>query len=271
MLAALIKQEYRDNTKHVFKIIAAITVMLVLAWVVSMTELPVISGLAGSFVPLVSIALPAAVIVQLAGSYWQSMYGPRGYATHSLPVPGRQLYWSKTIVAISFGLVATILAGVGMGLSLLAGAIRGGASLNDAVSAAFDQIGAIPTTFLWFAVLSMVGSLSFAILSIWAIMSIGAQAKWNHMGFGAPLVGLILYYVVSQVINMFGILVIPGGINMTTGEFSGETMLTGLLESFPDSGAVTTLGLGFVPLQIALTTFLVWWGIRSIERHTSLR
>ena len=102
-------------------------------------------------------------------------------------------------------------------------------------------------------------------------MSIGAQSRWNHLGFGAPVIGFILLYLANQFTAVFGMLLLPGGIDTTTGEFSWKFMLPELIEALKDGTNPTFIGMGSIVTTSLLSIAVVCWGIHSLKRHLSLR
>ncbi|MFP3813758.1 hypothetical protein, partial [Bacillus sp. SIMBA_005] len=45
-----------------------------------------------------------------------------------------------------------------------------------------------------------------------ALMSIGASARSNHLGFGAPVIGGVVTYVVMTAVSFVAMLLVPLGI-----------------------------------------------------------
>ena len=103
---------------------------------------------------------------------------------------------------------------------------------------------------------------------MWAtVMSISAQTRWNHLGIGGVVLGMVALYLVCQVVYAVAMILMPVGLDMTTGEIVTRSMLPELLRG----DEVTVFGLGFVPASVLLCVGLAWWAVRALERHASLR
>ena len=100
MLGKLIKNDFKSTAHSMFGIFlsAAITfVVMVLVFLIKNRTLMVLSS-----VVLGGICLGALIITlfSIVGSFNKSLYGAQGYLTFTLPVTGKQLLASKTIVAL---------------------------------------------------------------------------------------------------------------------------------------------------------------------------
>lgn len=279
MMSALLSQELRTSRRMLLGALGTILLVAALSLVLAALRVPVL-GPAGLVVGvLASLLLVPAALAVLAVRYWQSMYGREGYFTMSIPVRGRSLFWAKTLYA----LIVAVLAGAVSALALATATVVLGLSRGLSASAAFDALGdmldSVGTPMIWFLAVVLLVQLVFAVLCGAAIMSIGAEGRFNRLGFGAPLLGWVGLYVVMQGAGLAAMLFVPLGLTIggpDAGTLVSQGMLQEFLDALQSSGAggqqqVDVLGLGVIPLTIAVTALLSWWGVRSIERRTSLR
>ena len=103
-----------------------------------------------------------------------------------------------------------------------------------------------------------------------AVMSIGAEGRFNHMGFGAPIIGFVLLYIVNQVLSTVGTFFLPLSVT-TDGHFSTEIMWTSYRATMGTEGHPNVIGIGSYVLVPLFALVMGLWASRSIEKHTSLR
>lgn len=271
MLAPLIRQELLDNGKQIGAILGGSLVVGLASLGLSVLDLPLVSEWARVMLFFLGAFVPAFVLLSLAMSYWRTMHGSRGYFTHAIPVRGRELYWAKTLVAYVAGLLALVLGAVAFGAGIVLSLVGDGITASEVLRGFVDHVEAAPATFVWLGVNGVLLSLASLVFPVASVLSIGAQGRWNRYGLAAPTIGLVLLYVVNQFAGVLGVLLIPGAIDMTTGRFTWATMLPDFIAAVRSGEQASILGLGMMPVSVLLTTVMIVWGIRSIERHTSLR
>lgn len=218
-----------------------------------------------------AVAIPIIVGALAVTEYWQSMYGQRGYLTMAIPVRGRTIFAAKTI----YFYLAVLAAGLLGAACLLAWfgvlAHSNGSSLGEVLEPFKLTWQNASTTLRVFWVGAMPLSLAVTVVQLAAVMSIGAREPWNSLGFGAPLIGLVILYVVNQIVGLVGMLFIPISLDLTAFEFTTRTMWSQFLYAIRTGNDPTLVGLGTFFLGPLLAVVLGMWGVRSIERHTSLR
>ena len=133
---------------------------------------------------------------------------------------------------------------------------------------AIETAGAGKTTL--FILLVLIGLFSL-VIEVGAVMSIGGQGRFNHLGFGAPMVGLVLLYAVNQVLALIAVLFVPLSMDVTTGDFTSQMMWPQFLEALRTGAQPSVIGVGSVAIGPVLAGVLTWWAVRAIEQHTSLR
>ena len=271
MFTTLLSQETRTLAPKL-ALIAGIGVLIIAVSLgLAALKIPLVSGFLLMASCLMIAMVPLLVLLQVATSYWKSMHCDAGYFTHTLPVTSGQLFWAKSIFAYIVGLVGVFWAIVASCAVFVQIAWMNGVPLNEFLSSTLDSWNALPLaikTLLSVAILVQLANLVFPVA---AVMSIGAQSRWNHLGFGAPVIGFILLYLAHQFTAVFGMLLLPGGIDTTTGEFSWKFMLPELIEALKDGANPTFIGMGSIVTTSLLSIAVVCWGIHSLNRHLSLR
>lgn len=271
MFGVLMKHEVKQAGRGL-GIIAGFAVLVWLAALVPVwLQIPMLSSLGLAVAIAVPSVLPWALLIYLAVRYYTTMYGRVGYFTMALPVPGRLLFWVKATFALIVGLAGSAFMGAAWLINL---AVSGrGASPWTALTEFVSTFGwPIIATVLGVIVLSLAMAISMAAF----VITYGSEARFNHLGFGGPVVVGIICYVVTQVVTMIGMLFVPLGIQISPGQPTRlvyESMLPSMLAAL--NGGTRTeapvFGLGAVLAIAALCIVTTTWTIRSIERHTSLR
>ncbi|WP_309127193.1 hypothetical protein [Microbacterium sp.] len=274
MIGTLFAQEYRATRKNLFTGVGIALLVAVGSFAVAALRVPVVGdlGLALGFVT--TAAITPAVLGMLVENYWRTMYGREGYFTMTIPVRGRTLFTVKVLYAIVAAFVALVVTGIGLLGGIVAFSLSQGRAPGQTLT---DIATGVQPWMVWFVVAALVLQIAFLVIVGAALMSIGAEARFNHLGFGAPVLGGILFYVVAQIVTFAAILLIPVGI-VFTGPEAGRLVPQSMLADFIDAlgapaGTATphVLGLGFVITSILIAALMAWRGGRSVERHTSLR
>ncbi len=271
MLSRLFAQEIRENGRQVATIIGVCLLVGAVSFGFAMLDLPVFSALAQSVVVLACITCPLLLFIALGASYWTTMYGARGYFTHSIPARGRDHFWAKTLFAYCSGLIGYLVAGAGILANLAVLAHQRGTSFRAVLDEALSGLDGAPSWIVALVVVGLLVSVANVVFGAAAVMSIGAEGRWNSHGFAVPALGLVLLYVAAQIASLVGILFIPGAIDFTTRRFVWATMLPDFVDAVRTNADIDILGLGMLPATLLLTAGVVWWGISSIEKRTSLR
>ena len=275
MTGNLFVQEYVDTRKGLGAILAVYVVAQVVLWAAIAAGIPFLTGFLTALSGLLMVALPIGALSYLAWNYWQSMYGKRGYFTFSIPVRGRVLYAVKVGYAALVTTGSWVLTAVSIPALITASAV----GLREPVSQAFafvmDQIPPQVPGWIFVGIACLILLQSYGlIIAGAAIMSIGAQGKYNSLGFGAPVIGAIIYYVSVQVINVITILIVPLGIGLAgpeAGKLVPRGMAGELLGTLETGAEPSVLGLGSFIAAIFIAAGMWVWAVNAIEKHTSLR
>ena len=278
MMSKLLQQEYLTTRKA----LAAMTGWLLLVGVVSLVPvaipMPYVNNV-GFLLAIVSFSAIAPVLLAyLIYTYWQTMYGRRGYFTMTLPVRGRVVYWAKAVYALIVTVLALAITVVGAWLLTVAMDIGARVSIGTMWGKLWhDVVGSFGDA-AWPILLIVLVQVIAYILAIPAMMSISAQARFNHLGVGAPVIGGVVLYLTQQVTALLAMMFLPFGmvlVGSDSGSIVAQGMWSEILELVQNPAAQSDmpqiLGLGMLVSATVVTAAVVWWGIRSIEQRTSLR
>ena len=272
MFRTLFVQEVRTQLRCNAAVLGLGTLLtagfLVLWWFFA--QVPVMAPLLQMGMLVCLAGTPLVVGIQVAAEYWSSMYGRRGYLTMTLPVRGRALYLAKALYALLVGLAVTAVGVAGIVAWALVSALAMGADAATAWDQVADVFGAMGPGWALFMVVATVLMVANLVLEVFAVMSIGAEGRWNHLGFGAPMIGFFVY-VANQVVSIVSTVFIPFGIDSQTGSVQMRIMLPELIDAVRTGAKVAYVGMGALIAGPIMALLMAWWAIRSIEHHTSLR
>ena len=266
LLAYEIRSRYRADARS----FGAFIVTIAVASGIVAAGLPGISGSTAVLAYALCALTPVACAIAAMADYWKTLYGQRGYFTMSLPISGKVVFWAKNTRIMIECLLALVLAVGGILAVASAAAWSDGISLAEYTAGPRSIAAGMPT----FTVVSMIVVQVLVWLS-WlvqgsAVMSIGAEGRFNHLGFGAPIIGFVLLYIVNQVLSTVGTFFLPLSVT-TDGHFSTEIMWTSYLATRGTEGQPNVIGIGSYVLVPLFALVMGLWASRSIEKHTSLR
>ena len=266
LLAYEIRSRYRTDARS----FGAFLAVIVIASGIVAAGLPGLSGSTAVLAYALCALTPVACAIAAMADYWKTLYGQRGYFTMSLPVSGMAIFWAKITRMVIECLLALVLAIGGILAVASAAAWSDGISLAEYTAGPRSLVAGVPTsTVVIMIVVQVLVWLSWGVLGC-AVMSIGAQGRFNHLGFGAPIIGFVLVYIVNQVLAMVGTFFIPLSIT-TDGHFSTEIMWTSFQATMGTDAQPDVIGLGSYILVPLFALAMGLWASHSIEKHTSLR
>ena len=270
MYAKLLAYEIRSRAVADGRSFGAFIAVIAVAAGIVAAGLPGISGSTAVLAYALCALTPVACAIAAMADYWKTLYGQRGYFTMSLPISGRVIFWAKiTRIAVEC-LLALALAVGGIIAVASAAAWSDGISLAEYTAGPRSVVAGMPTsTVVIMIVVQVLVSLSWLVQGS-AVMSIGAEGRFNHMGFGAPIIGFVLLYIVNQVLSTVGTFFLPLSVT-TDGHFSTEIMWTSYLATMGTEGHPNVIGIGSYVLVPLFALVMAIWASRSIEKHTSLR
>ena len=270
MYAKLLAYEIRSRAVADARSFGAFIVTIAVASGIVAAGLPGISGSTAVLAYALCALTPVACAIAALADYWKTLYGQRGYFTMSLPISGKVIFWAKNTRIMIECLLALALAVGGILAVASAAAWSDGISLAEYTAGPRSVVAGMPTsTVVLMIAAQLILAMSWGVQGC-AVMSIGAQGRFNHLGFGAPIMGFVLVYVVNQVLSTVGTFFLPLSVT-TDGHFSTEIMWTSYLATMGTEGHPNVIGIGSYVLVPLFALVLGLWASRSIEKHTSLR
>ena len=270
MFTKLLAYEIRSRAVADGRSFGAFIVTIAVASGIVAAGLPGISGSTAILAYALCALTPVACAIAALADYWKTLYGQRGYFTMSLPISGKVIFWAKNIRIMIECLLALVLAVGGILAVASAAAWSDGISLAEYTAGPRSLVAGVPTSTVVIMIVVQVLMLLSWLVQGSAVMSIGAEGRFNHMGFGAPIIGFVLLYIVNQVLSTVGTFFLPLSVT-TDGHFSTEIMWTSYLATRGTEGHPNVIGIGSYVLVPLFALVMGLWASRSIEKHTSLR
>lgn len=280
MIGTLLAQDFRSTRKSLFTTIGIVLLVAIVSLVTAALRIPILGGLGFGLGVILGVTLLPIVFVLLAQNYWRTMYGREGYFTMTLPVRGRNLFTAKVLYGVVAAVVAAIVSAVivlGVTITL---SIQNGQPALSTVKTFFKELVAnlelVGPAMPIFIACALVLQLVFTVVAGAAIMSIGAEARFNYLGFGAPVLGAVFTYFGMQLFGFAAMLFVPFGLRIA-GPESGQFVARGMFSEFAKSVAANdgsqpeVIGLGMVFVSLIATVLFAWRGARSVDRRVSLR
>lgn len=274
MIGTLFAQDARASWKNILGSIGIALLVAAVSFTIAALRVPVLEPLLFGLGVIVVALITPFVLGLLVEHYWRTMYGREGYFTMALPVRGGALFSAKVLYGIAAALFALAVTAAG----LVGATVSASLSQRRAPFAVLEELArAIDAPMLWFLAGAIAVQIVFTVVTGAAIISIGSEGRFNHLGFGAPVLGYVGLYLAMQVLGLAAMLFIPFGLSIL-GPDSGSIVWEGMLGEFitavsDPSGETqpSVIGLGIVPLSIVVAAVFWWWGARSVSRRTSLR
>ena len=270
MFTKLLAYEIRSRAVADGRSFGAFIVTIAVASGIVAAGLPGISGSTAVLAYALCALTPVACAIAAMADYWKTLYGQRGYFTMSLPVSGAAIFWAKITRMVIECILALALALGGAVAIASAAAWSDGISLAEYTAGPRSLVAGMPTsTVVLMIAVQIILSMSWVVQAC-AAMTIGAEGRFNHLGFGAPIIGFVLLYIVNQVLSTIGTFFLPLSVT-TDGHFSTEIMWTSYRATMGTEGQPNVIGIGSYVLVPLFALIMGLWASRSIEKHTSLR
>ena len=271
MFTTLLGQEFRSHGRTCLVVVGLDVLTGLLLTGFGMLPVPILGQSCATLAMITFGALPVLVLCYLGFAYWQTMYGRRGYFTFALPVRGRQIFAAKLTHAGIWTLACFVVVPAMLFLRAWLLGLPGGGTAGDVLDTVRGLIEITGARFFWAGVAIMIFSTLCLVVECAAVMSIGARSRWNRLGFGAPVIGLVLLELVNQVLSVLSTFLVPVGVDLVERRIVHGDMATPLLEAIRTNGDPTVIGIGSMFMPFLLAVVLAVWAVDSIEHHTSLR
>ena len=270
MYAKLLAYEIRSRAVADGRSFGAFIAVIAVAAGIVAAGLPGLSGFTEVFTYILCALTPLACAIAAMADYWKTLYGQRGYFTMSLPISGTVIFWAKITRIVIECLLALALAVGGIIAVAASAAWSDGISLAEYTAGPRSVVAGMPTSTVALMIAAQIILAMSWVVQACAAMTIGAEGRFNHMGFGAPIIGFVLLYIVNQVLSTVGTFFLPLSVT-TDGHFSTEIMWTSYSATIGTDGHPNVIGIGSYVLVPLFSLILGVWASRSIEKHTSLR
>lgn len=275
MIAELMSQEFISTRKSLCTTVGIMLVVILMGYALAILRVPILDGLGLGAGIAGTIALTPVVLAVLAAHYWRTMYGAQGYFTMTIPVRGRTIFSAKVLYGIAASLAAAVVTVALLALAAIAFAVSKGVAPLDFLS---EGLTVLDPGLAWFIAIVLTIQLVFWVIAGAALMSIGAEGRFNHLGFGAPVIGAVALYFVMQLLGLAAMLFVPLGIRIG-GPDAGAFVAQGMFQDFlvalkpgdPAAAEPSVLGIGVFLVSLVAGVVFAWWGARSVDRRTSLR
>lgn len=266
MFTTLLTHEFRTMARRDLLLIAALAVAFGVAYGIAAIDLPGVTQFMQVVAVLAAIAVVPAVLAHIGVEYWQSMYGRRGYFTMTLPVNGTQLFAAKAVYAVVMGAIALAVAVGGVAV-LIGDQVLTWSITVGQVRVLFEQYGR--ATVIAFIVGAVITYLAQIVQGA-AVLTFSADERFHRLGYAAPLVGLVLLYLFSQVLSLLGMLFVPLSLDLASGDIGARIPAPGMWDAVRNGTEAQVMGLGsFVLIPLAAIVFAIL-AARQIDRRTSL-
>lgn len=261
MTATILRHEFTRTIRPVLVILGVAVLMMLLA------------DLLGIFVGILGVILAAFVVLVmlpaiqlfLAIDFYRSSYGNQAILTHSLPVTGRQLFWTKTLYAILLSAATGIVA-----LALLFGQISFGLNMmnvgvGEIYAAAQHMFAEVPG--LWPVIIwSLLSALLMPIAAMFSSVVIGSGGWARRLSFGGPVIVFVGYYLVTQLLGALSFF-IPPVYELVT----ADVRMVSMWHNVTNNVAEPVMPLAALGIQVVILVILVAWASRDMHSKVELR
>lgn len=274
MTTTLLTHEWLRTRGALGTTLGVIALVGVLGGLLGAAGWPLLSQLGLALGMLAAVVAVPAVQLTLAADYWRTGYGRTGYFTHSIPVRGSVIFWTKLMWAMAASLAALVLTA---GLALLTwwAAARQSGLTSPSYSVLSDAwttvTTAAPAWMIAAGVLVTLGSFLIWPVYYYFSVSVGHERRLAALGAGGPVVVFVLVYVVTQLLSLMAMIALPFGISMGAGgslEFVRFDMIGELAAGAAASDDV--MPVGFLAASAVVVVFCLWRTARSWNHRVAL-
>lgn len=269
----LLKHEWLRTRGLLATLVGVIALVGIMGSFLGASGWPLLAPLGMSLGILAAAVTIPAVQLALAADYWRSSYGRTGYFTHSIPVRGSRIFWTKLWWAMIASLAAIVLTAV---LALVAWwAYAQNAALTSPSWSVLADAWATASAAApgWMIAAGLVVALAWAL--VWPVffyfaVSIGHERRLSPLGAGGPVVVFVLVYAALQLLSLLGMVAIPFGIGMGDEQILSLTSFNLANEFASGSGSSDVMPIGFILAMVVLAAFCLWRTARSWNRKVAL-
>ncbi|WGH83356.1 hypothetical protein [Auritidibacter ignavus] len=283
MTLTLLKHEF-IRTRVLLAIIiggalAASALGTLLMWI----NVPVVSQFGPPLIVLPIVALVPATQIALAIDFWRSGFRSGGYLTHSLPVKGATIFWTKLLhmmLATAVVLIIGFLLFWAAWFTFASSPTAAGwgpeepnlfVVLGSGLEAISDFISLPLLLGVYLPIVVLFMFFTWPVMYAF-IASVGSEGPFGRMGIGGLALMGVITYVGSQAITFLATLATPLGFdfNAVSDEGTPQLVVINTLEIAFADGDSAIMPLGVLVGTILTLVIVMWRTHRSWNRHVSL-
>ncbi|HEY4577908.1 MAG TPA: hypothetical protein VIG67_08655 [Yaniella sp.] len=261
MTTTLLRHEL-IRTKKPLLIIGGIAIVLI----VLADLLALLTGAVGIvFAVLVTLIVVPAVQLYFVIDFYRSCYGSGAILTHSLPIPGRQLFWTKLLFALLVTVLASVFATLVLfvqGQFVLEMANLTLAQVYQEVQQVFRQLSGLGPL----VVMSVLWVVVMPLASMYSSVVIGSGGWARRLSIGGPIIVFMCYYVLMQLLG-FASVFVPPVFDVVDGRILG----TSLWQSAMGNADTPLLPVSMLIAHVVVIAALLVWASRDMQHKVELR
>ena len=205
--------------------------------------------------------------VYLAVDFYRSTYGQGAILTHTLPVSGRRIYWTRLLWKIIETAVSGIVGVLILVIALFLGGVLSNFNMQE-FAAFWGEVVTHAPPLVWFVVAVSIFSVISTPVTMMFVVVVGSGAWARRLGAAGPVITYIIYYVVAQVIG-FTALALPPSLDVNTMTVVSEAMLPGAFFDSEPADNLIPLGI-YIPLVIA-TVIMAFVSAHLMQKRLEIR
>ena len=265
MFGKLVKYELKA-TARVIPIAFAVTILLSFFQLFASKYMgSTVTNLFWFFSVLALVIQFMLVWVILIVRYYKSLHGSEAYLSHTLPVDGISLFFSKYLVSMAWVLASFVII-AGMLTLLISNAAFAEGLTFEVVSEAIEEgllflgINMSFPSFLLFVFGILLFTCASNLAVIYTVITIGSSTRLGSLGIGGPVISYIIYYVGMQIINVVTMFAVPIGLKLIPGDptISQPGRIEFGLGSFWESVISSNAAEAFIPIGSYLISILIF-------------
>jgi hypothetical protein len=277
MFHKLVKHEFKATGRIILFLYLAAAVLSGVSLLLQKVAnaIPLVSVAISLFSIILMIACPLVTYVIVILRFYRSCYGDEGYLTQTLPVSGKQIYFSKLLVAFCWCLLSILLVFLLLFslMSLLTG-VAGGSdiSLMHVFVEVFGKLPLATSTKIWFIAMMIVYILFSCanwLVQIYFCICAGNLRVFRSLGSAAPVLIYIMVYIAMQILMLAAMFLFPYGITLYGGHFHIIREMG--LQSMLQGADPTSLSLGVFILSPIAFAVMMYFGVRWLSRKVNLK
>lgn len=255
MIVTILKHEFHRTIKPMLIIVSIITLITLLG---ASLGLLVSSGLGLILTVFGVVALVPVLQWYLGIDFYISSYaGPGATLTHTLPISGRKLFWSKLLYALLVTAFFSTLTGAVMWIIFELGISH--TEFGGVIREFFTTLFTTPGYLVFFSAIALSAFASIPVtLFFCAVIGSGGWAR--RLGVGGPVIVYVAIYLATQIIGL-AFMWIPPGIDLETGEFTSEFNLFSQDANMP---------LAVFMVQVLALIIMAVWASRTMNKNVQL-